>query len=193
MVLICIYFGNAFGQPKNGMEHYHVIGKDKIYNWISVLHRLTRHGLYGELRYNYEDLNTFSLYAGKKISGEKKMSYSITPMIGLLVGQYKGISLATNVDLKYENVSMSAQLQYTRNNQQQSADFFYNWSELTWQPVKWLYGGVSVQQTKIYHCIIKNEAGMLLGFEINKIVIPVYLFSPFSNDRNLLIGINMDW
>ncbi|MEP6677151.1 MAG: hypothetical protein ABJA78_18465 [Ferruginibacter sp.] len=183
----------SFAQSKNGMENYHTVGKATDYNWAAVLHHATKKGLYAEMRYNYEDINTVSIYGGKNFKTGDAIKISVTPMLGLLFGKYKGASFATNFEMVYKKITMSAQLQYTGSKEKRDDNFFYNWSEFIWQPVEWLYGGISVQQTKLYATELKNETGIVVGFEMKKVIIPVYLFGPFTNSRNLMIGLNMEW
>ena len=45
---------------------------------------------YGEARYNYEELRTFSFIAGKVFSNEDVVSYSFTPVAGVVIGKFNG-------------------------------------------------------------------------------------------------------
>lgn len=184
---------NAVAQSKSGVESYHSLSRNESYVWMPVLHYTAKHGFYGEARYNYEELQTGSLYAGKNFSGGKKINYSVTPMLGVVFGKYNGGSAAMNVDIEYGKMFFSGQLQYTVNKENKEEDFFYNWSELGCNIGNKFYGGISMQQTKLYGSKVSADAGLLFGFETGKITIPLYLFSPFSEKRNVILGLIVEW
>ena len=54
--------GTAFTQAKSGIENYNLLSQGKEYVWMPVAHYQSTKGIYAELRYNYEDVQTFSLY-----------------------------------------------------------------------------------------------------------------------------------
>jgi len=184
---------NAAAQSKNGIESYTAFSNSQSYVWMPVVHHVNKKKLYTEMRYNYEALKTASIYAGKSFSKEAAVTYTITPMLGIVLGDYNGGSLATNIDLEYKKVFASMQTQYTVNTDERQENFFFNWTELAYQPVKWFYTGVSMQQTKTYNSRIESEYGVLVGFLAGKFTIPVYVFNPLSGNRNFIIGINTEW
>ena len=190
---MCLFCSTAFSQPKTGLESYNFLSRGKDNVWMPVVHHLTKKGIYSEMRYNYEELNTVSLYGGKNFTGDGKLNYDITPMLGAVVGKYNGGSVAVNIDLGYKRTSLSTQAQYTVNTDRSTDNFFFNWSELTYQPLKWMYAGISVQQTKVYKTNLKSEYGVLACFIVKNFSVPVYLFNPFSNEQNIIIGINVEW
>ncbi len=192
--LCCLFFAQAaYAQSKNGIENYSTGGKNQSWQYIPMLHFTGKHGVYTELRYNYEEVKTASANIGKNFHGGSKLDYSLTPMIGLVFGRYEGASALLNADLEYGKCYFSAQLQYTLNRTSGENNFFYNWSEVAWQPLDWFYTGVSVQQTKIYRERMVNETGLLIGFQIKKVTIPLYGFSPLTDNRNFILGINVEW
>ena len=184
---------NLQAQVKGGMENYHSISQKESYLWMPVLHYTGKKGFHAEGRYNYEDINTGSVYAGKTFTGGNVFPYSITPMAGIVFGKYNGVSVAMNFELNYKQVFFSGQFQYTKNYRIATDNFFYDWSELAWQLTKKIYGGISIQQTKIYKDKLITVKGVLIGFETKRFTIPVYLFNPFSGERNLVIGLNLEW
>jgi hypothetical protein len=180
-------------QAQHGVENYNILNPGKEYVWVPVIHYKGNSNFYAEGRYNYEELNTGSFYLGRSFEGGKKWEYSITPMLGLVFGRYKGFSAATNTDIDYGRFNFSGQLQYTINKNDRKENFFYNWSELSYRFFEKLYGGTSIQQTVLYKGRMSTEAGLLLGYSSGKITVPVYLFNPFKNNRNLVVGLIVEW
>ncbi|HNW91079.1 MAG TPA: hypothetical protein PKN48_15575 [Bacteroidales bacterium] len=83
---------------------------------------------YLEARYNYENLNTASLYFGRSFAFDKKAFVEITPMLGGVVGETNGISPAFNFFLGYKSFSTSTQCQYTIDLKDTKNSFFWDWT-----------------------------------------------------------------
>lgn len=184
---------NADAQTKNGIENYNFLSSKEAYVWMPIVHHQSKKGFYTEMRYNYEDIKTGSVYLGKNFNKTGAINYSVTPMLGIVFGKYNGGSLAMNIDVENEKAFLSAQTQYTVSSNEIESNFFFNWTELAYQPLKWFYSGVTMQQTKIYNASFKSEYGVLIGFLIKKITIPVYMFNPLNKNRNFIVGVNIEW
>lgn len=184
---------DAGAQSKTGIENYNMLRPGNEYAWMPVLHHQGKRGLYSEMRYNYEAPKTASVYLGKSFSKEGVLSYDLVPMGGIVFGEYTGASLALNAGAEYAKLFLSSQSQYTVNRHERSEDFFFNWSEIGYQPLKWLYAGVSMQLTKTYHTALIPEYGLMAGVVIGRVTIPVYIFNPLGGNKNYIIGINAEW
>jgi hypothetical protein len=184
---------NAAAQSKSGIENYNFLSSREAYVWMPLVHHVSKKGVYTELRYNYEAVNAASLYLGKSFTKEGTIKYTLTPMLGLVMGSYNGGSLALNMELEHKKTFVSMQTQYTVSSDDVKDNFFFNWTEIGYQPLKWLYAGVSTQQTVQYGGDVQSEYGILTGFVIKKFTIPVYVFNPLNKNRNFIIGINTEW
>lgn len=183
---------NLQAQAKLGIENYNSVSRSEPYLWIPIISRTGTKGLHTEMRYNYEERKTGSVYIGKKFGRDSTFSYKLTPMLGWVFGEYNGASVALNTDLEYKQFYISVQSQYTMSATGREADFFYGWGEIGLDVTDWLYTGLSSQLTKPYKERSETEYGMLVGFNVKKMSIPVYVFSPFNNNINFLIGINLE-
>jgi hypothetical protein len=148
---------------------------------------------YGEARYNFDELNTFSLYAGKKFSGDGVLSWEATPLVGGLMGQMTGGSVGMNFGVDYRKIFFASQSQYSFSIENSVDKYFYNWSELGYNATSWLYAGVAVQQTNIYKTIGKLEPGCMLGVSIKNWTIPLYAFNTNGDERYFVLGVNWQW
>lgn len=183
----------TLAQSKASIEQYHVVGNDRNYMPMSIAHFQNDKKWYAEGRYNYEELKTFSFYVGKTFSKEKELSYSVTPLLGGALGNFNGVSTGINMDFDYNNFFLSIQSQYSFSTDQRADNFFYNWSELAYQPLKWLYGGVSIQHTRLYRAETIFEPGVLVGFTFKNLTIPFYTFAPFKKGRYFMLGLTIEW
>jgi len=146
---------------------------------------------YVEARYNYEELNAFSFYLGRTFTGKNKLTYSVTPILGGVVGKFRGGSAGVNVVAEYGKIFFSTQSQYTVSFHEASDDFLFAWSDLVYQPWKWFYVGLSTQQTLLTHDkSFVGESGIALGFVKGKWTFPLYCFSPLGDGKYLVLGIN---
>jgi len=184
---------SAHGQAKLSFEQYSFLGAGANSLVAPVAHYQHKSKWYAEARYNYEDINTFSLYAGRTFSAQHDFSWSLTPMIGGMTGKMKGGSFGLNSECSFKKFGFSSQAQYSMSSQTQLDNFFYNWSELYYSPVDWVYTGIAVQHTRLYASNSLVDPGILLGFSYNQWSFPLYSFNPFAAERYFIVGINWEW
>ena len=192
-MVIVVLFNNADAQSSVGLEQYCYFGKSQDVSLVSIGYYQSAHNWYGEVRYNYEERKTMSLYAGKTFYGGRKLSFSATPMLGLLVGQYNGGSVAINLDVSYKNFDLLSQVQYIFSRNDRRRNFILNWSELSYQILSFLKSGMVLQQSTVYQSPLKVEAGAFVALSYKNWELPVYVFSPFGKERNYVIGISYAW
>lgn len=137
--------------------------------------------LHLESRYNYEDRNTFSLFGGYHFSGGNKLSYTITPMLGAVMGQSDGIAPGLEADLSYGKFGFYSEMEYLFEFNDKSNNYYYNWSELTYAPLDWLWFGISGQRTRVYNTELGVERGFTLGAAWKSWELSGYLFNPFTD------------
>src|SRR5688572_22811586 len=65
-----------------------------------------------EARYNYEDLETLSLFAGWTVSLEGEVEADFTPLLGAAFGETSGIAPALEVDLGWRRLAWYAETEY---------------------------------------------------------------------------------
>jgi hypothetical protein len=179
-------------QMKGGYEQYDYLGKSVTNAFVPILHVENAKGWHAEMRYNYEEWKAFSFYAGKSYSGGRDFSWTITPLIGVVAGRFKGGSAALNVDGEFKKFFFSAQSQYTVASTKENDNFFYNWSELGYTLSEHFYGGLTVQYTR-QSCNLKTEPGLMAGVRFNNLSFPCYLFSPGGALRYVVLGIDYEF
>lgn len=186
-VIVC----HAANAQQGGVEQYYYLQEKGPLLWMPMVHYQGHKNWWVEARYNYEDLNTISLYAGKVFSKERKLSYSFTPIVGGVIGRFKGASVGLNLNIGYERLFFSAQSQYTFSVEDRKADFFYSWSETGYEIWNWLSVGMAIQQTHLYDTKFElGDPGVVVGFSIGKWEFPLYGFNPFDSNRYFVLGIN---
>jgi len=186
-MLFCLLGSIAFTQAKSGIENYNQLGKGNEYVWMPVVHYEAKKGMYAELRYNYEDLKTFSFYAGKTFTGETDLEYSMTPMAGYCIGKFTGLSLAVNAEAEWKDFYVSTQTQYSMATKKDAANFFFSWSEAGYNVSRIFFAGLAIQYT-LQQGVNDLQPGFLAGLNFKNITVPFYMFSPFQPGRYMVLG-----
>ncbi|ULQ57155.1 hypothetical protein KJS94_02950 [Flavihumibacter rivuli] len=135
--------------------------------------------LHLESRYNYEDRNTISFFAGYNINGGKKLSYTITPMLGWAVGQSDGIAPGLEATLGLGKFELYSEMEYLFEFNDKANSYYYNWTELNFYPRDWLWFGITGQRTRAYQSELEIQRGVLTGFSWKQLSVTGYLFNPW--------------
>ncbi|HEY6900029.1 MAG TPA: hypothetical protein VI233_05275 [Puia sp.] len=180
------------GQTRTGFEAYYYT----CYSGTSAIvpkAYFQSNGWYGEARYNYESGQSLSLFAGRTFSKENLLSWSFTPMIGVVAGQLRGGSLGVNAALNIKGIYFNTASQYTASWHDRNESFFYAWSELGYQLTEHIYAGAALQQTGFCGNGNSLEPGLQLTLSSGSWRLPVYLFSSRDKQLYLVAGINREW
>lgn len=144
--------------------------------------------LHLEARYNYEDIETFSVWTGYNFSGGKKIEYTITPMAGGVVGNSNGIApglefiFTLNKFELYNESEYFIDLEYDNH-------FFYSWVDFTYSPTDWLWLGISGQRTRLYQTELEIQRGLLIGAGYKSFELSTYLYNP-GNDPFVILSLS---
>jgi hypothetical protein len=133
--------------------------------------------LHLESRYNYENLETGSVWAGYNFSGGKKLEWEFTPMLGGVFGQTTGIAPGYKFSLTYWKLEFSSEGEWVFDLGNSEGSFFYNWSELSVSPVDWFRFGLVGQRTRAYRTDVDIQRGLLVGFTYKKMDFTTYVFN----------------
>jgi hypothetical protein len=136
-----------------------------------------RDWLHLEARYNYEDLETGSVWVGYNFSGGEKLAWEFTPMLGGVFGNTTGIAPGYKGSLSWWKLELSSEGEYVWDTGDRSGSFFYNWSELTLSPVDWFRFGLVTQRTRVYETDRDVQRGLLAGFSFKRVDLTAYVFN----------------
>jgi hypothetical protein len=131
-----------------------------------------------EARYNYENLQTASLWFGYDFSIGKKLQLDFTPMIGGVFGKTNGIAPGYELTLTYWRLELYSASEYVFDTDNRDNSFFYTWTEFSYSPVKWFRFGGAAQRTRVYHTGLDVQRGPLVGFTYKKTSFTTYVFNP---------------
>jgi hypothetical protein len=152
--------------------------------------RATRGALYFEARYNWEDLETGSFFAGRSFSFGKAVSFDLTPMGGVVIGKTTGVAPGLLLDVSYKRLTMESQSEYvfaTDENQ----SFFNVWTETTYEFADWLRAGVVVQRNKAFRSRTENQYGLFVNVSRGRFDFSVYGFDLGKSDPSAAIALGV--
>jgi hypothetical protein len=183
---------NGGAQSKWGFENYNYWNRQTSGIFVPIIHFETINNWYVEMRYNYEEAQTLSFYAGKTFSGGKAVTYSITPLAGFATGRFTGVSFAANIKADWKNFYVSSQSQYSIALNGDNRNFFFTWSEMGYNISQKLFTGLAMQYT---WQVVKGETepGFVAGINFKNISVPLYVFSPFRSGSYFVLGLNYEY
>jgi hypothetical protein len=147
-------------------------------DYLSVIATAERGPLLLETRYNYEALDTGSLFVGWKFSGGDALTYELTPILGVVFGQTQGIAPGFKASLAYGIVDFYVEAEYLRDSKVRDDSFTYAWSELGVSPLKWLRFGLVGQRTRVYQSDRDIQRGPFAQLISGKLTLGLYVFNP---------------
>jgi hypothetical protein len=128
-------------------------------------------------RYNYEDKETGSLWAGYNFEIGQKVALQATPMIGGVFGHTAGIAPGYLASLSWRKIELSTEGEFVFDTRNTAGSFFYSWMELSYSPLQWWRAGIVAQRTKAYHTGLDVQRGILVGFSHKRIDFTTYVFN----------------
>jgi hypothetical protein len=179
-------------QTKWGLENYYYGGQPGGSLFVPKIFLECRNNWYTEVRYNYEAERTLSVFTGRSFSAGGDSGFFITPMLGLSAGGFRGISLATNAGMSWNNVFVSMESQYSIETVKGRNNFFFSWLESGYQFCRFLFGGVTLQYLR-EEGLDEWHPGLLAGVEIGKLSVPFYVFNPGKTCSYFVLGVNYEF
>lgn len=151
-------------------------------SYVSPTFTADRDTLHLEARYNYEGLETGSLWLGYNLSVGKKLVLEATPMIGGVFGNVNGIAPGLEVTLTYKKLQLYSANEYIFDTTTKAGNFFYTWTQLTYSPVPWFAAAYVVQRTRTFHTSLDIQRGLLVQFTRKKVTFSTQAFNMGETD-----------
>jgi hypothetical protein len=146
--------------------------------------------LHLEARYNYEGLNTGSVWLGYNLSGGEKLTWELTPMLGGVFGNMTGIAPGYKGSLNWWKLQLYSEGEFVIDVGDTSESFFYNWSELTLSPLDWFRFGLVTQRTRLYHTDRDVQRGVLAGISFKRLDFSTYVFNPDESKPTVVLAVS---
>jgi hypothetical protein len=164
----------------------YLLPDDEDYLQPTVVARRGR--LHLETRYNYEDRDTGSLFAGYAFATGTTVEFEAIPMLGAVVGGTDGVAAGCTFSLSWKQLSVYSENEFVLDFADRESNFFYDWSEVTWVPNDTWSLGVVTQRTRVYDTDRDLQRGLMARFAKGAFTGTVYWFNPGSDDDFVVLS-----
>lgn len=158
-------------------------------SYASPTFTANRDTLHLEARYNFEGLQTGSLWVGYNLSAGKKLTFEATPMIGGVFGKVNGIAPGLEITATYKKVQFYSSNEYVFDTNTKAGNFFYTWTQLTYSLVPWFEAGYVTQRTRAYQTALDIQRGPLVQFNYKKATFSTQIFNIGETDPVLAFSV----
>jgi hypothetical protein len=184
------YGANAPGWAYSATGMYYFLPNQS--DFLLAIATADRGQLHLEARYNYEALDTGSLFAGWKFSGGEALSWDLTPILGAVFGATQGIAPGFEASVAYGIADFYTEAEHLYDANAREDSYTYAWSELGLSPLDWLRFGLVGQRTRLYNSdrdIQRGGFAQLIGS--HKLTLGLYVFNPDnSSDRFSVLSLS---
>ena len=146
-----------------------------------------------ETRYNYEGLDTGSLWVGANFHCGETVTLEFTPMLGGVFGHTHGVAPGYHLTLGYKRLELYSEGEYLFDTDVHADSFFYNWNELTYAPFEWLRAGLVSQRTRAYQTPLEIQRGILVGGSFKNWTLTVYIFNFGWTDPTTVFSVGVEF
>lgn len=136
-----------------------------------------RGALHLEGRYNYEDIDTGSLWVGWNVGAGDALRLDATLMVGGVFGELTGVAPGYELSVSWKTLELYSEGEWVFDTSNSDDSFFYTWSQLAWSPWEWLTVGFAAQRTRAYETGLDIQRGPFVGFTYKSVTLTTYVFN----------------
>lgn len=149
--------------------------------------------LHLEGRYNYEDRNTASIWAGRRFKFGKGVMFVFVPMGAVVFGNTNGVAPGLEVEIMWKKFDFYSEGEYVFDFNEKENNFFYMYSELAIRPIHSLRTGIMTQRTRSFESERELQRGIFAEYYLGRFRAGVFYFSPFASDNYWIASLSVDF
>lgn len=149
--------------------------------------------LHLEARYNYEDKNTASLWAGRRFKFGKGVKFVIVPMAAIVFGNTNGVAPGLEIEIMYKKFDFYSESEHVFDFNTKENNFFYMYSELAIRPIQPIRTGLIAQRTRLFESAREVQHGIFAEYYFGRFRAGVFYFSPFNSDNYWIASFSVDF
>lgn len=151
--------------------------------------------LHLEGRYNYEDINTASAFAGWKFKTGHDFQFAATPMLGMAFGNTDGFVPALELEMSYGRFDFYSESEYLVDFAGKEYNFAYTYSELAASFFhESLRTGLTGQRTRLYQSAREYAPGIFCQYYfLDRFSVGIYYYHPFSSSNYAVVSFSADF
>ena len=171
-------------------EMFVLPGEDDFFNPTFYARTNTLHL---EARYNYEDRNTASLWAGRRFNFGKTVQFVLVPMGAVVFGNTNGIAPGLETEIVYKKLDFYSESEYVFCFETKENNFFYTYSELAIRPIRPIRAGMIIQRTKLYQTEYEVQRGLFGEYYFGRFRAGAFYFNPFGSSNFWIASFSIDF
>lgn len=148
--------------------------------------------LHLEARWQYEAPDSASVWAGAGFSGGTEVEWTLTPVLGLVLGDLDGVAPGYKGSLRWKSLALWSEGEYVFDFSGSEGNFLYNWSELTVAPAEWVRLGIATQRTRAYASDRDIQRGFVAAFTWKTATLAGYVLNP-DDDPTWIVSLGMEF
>ena len=149
--------------------------------------------LHLEGRYNYEDRNTASFWAGRRFQFGEGVKFVLVPMAAVVIGNTNGMAPGLEAEIMYRKFDFYVESEYVFDLESKEGNFFYMYSELAIRPIKSIRAGLITQRTKLFETKFEINRGFFAEYYFGRFRIGIFYFNPFSSANFWIPSFSVDF
>jgi len=162
-------------------------------DFLMPILRADRGSLHLEGRFQYEDRQTGSAWVGWSFATGKTLRLELVPMAGVIFGRTNGLAPGLELTLAWRSLELYSEGEYVVDFEGAEGDYFYNWSELSWQALPWLRLGLATQRTRMYRSELEIERGVFAALSKGSVEVSLYGFNLDGEAPFVVVALGIDF
>ncbi len=168
-----------------------IIPEDREY--FNPTFYVRHNSLHLEARYNYEDVNTASVWAGRRFKFGKTVRFVIVPLAGVVFGNTNGLAPGLELEIMYKKFDFYAESEHVFDLGEQENNFSYMYSELAVRPAQPLRTGLIAQRTRLFESERELQRGVFAEYYFKKLRAGIFYFNPFTTYQFWIASMSVDF
>ena len=152
-----------------------------------------RGALHFEGRFQYEDRQTGSLWAGWTLEAGEGLHLEAVPMAGVVFGRTSGLAPGLELTLTWKSLELYSESEVVFDTEGAEGDFFYNWTEFSWQAAQWLKVGLVAQRTRMFKSELAIDRGLFAAVDVGPVGISLYGFNLAADAPFVVLALAVDF
>ena len=178
----------------SAQAYWYLLPQDSGDDFLLPILYADRGAWHFEGRHNYEELHTATFFVGRKFGFGDKVSIELVPMLGGFVGDIDGIAPGLEMDFAWNRFELYTEGEYVWDLDDTGNNFFYLWSELSWQARDWIRLGLVGQRTRAYQTDLDIQRGLVTEATLReRFRLGVWWFNPGTSDSFVSLGFGIDF
>ena len=151
--------------------------------------------LHLEMRFDYEDFYTVSVFAGYKWENDTAANIQITaiPMAGIATGRTNGFLPGLELNIAYKSYTLYSENEYMLNFQGYKNDYFYSWTQFNRDVLKNVKAGVLAQSLRWYKTNFAIQRGIYAEYNKSLFTFDIYYFNLFTSSHFMMASASINF